>query len=745
LVLGTGIFGAVQNASASPSGAASSQAPSSPQATNQFPAYFIEWGVYQTTHNYVPADIPADKLTHIHYAFIKPVPVENSNNLWTCGYYDPWAAVQKPDWPRLVPGTNQNANEHVGAINQLKVLRRNHPGLKLMMSLEGYVDPSIGSKFPMIASSAVTRTHFVNTCVDFMKNNGFDGIDVDWEYPGASDKANFTALLQEFRTRMNSTQGVGSGAPLSIAAGPTAAQAAGYDMPALNNILTYVNIMAYDFYGGFSDHTGHNAPLCAAAGDPKGASWNGNAAVQMYINGGVAPGKLNYGLAFYGRAMQHLQNTGPNASYPGRFAPITPGDYVRGTWDPSGGPQSVWTGAMDYWDIMDRFTGPFVSSTTPLQGLNGYTRYWDNQQIAAFDHRPDAVGPNGSGLWISYDDPQSLTTKVNYARTLGLGGVFVWELSQESHPGMAEHPLSTAIYSALTAVSAPSFQCSAAEATATSTSTATRTSTPTRTATSTSTSTVAPTQTPGGPTATTVPATATSTVAPSQTPGGPAATATATAIATQTPGGTGECDVQFTDVGPASPFYTFVRCLACKNILGGYPDGTFRTNNNVTRGQLSKIIANAAGYTEATSGQMFQDVDAQSPFYEFVQRLASRGHISGYVCGGAGEPCVGSNLPYFRPNANATRGQISKIVSNAAEFDNPVSGQTFEDVPPSSPFYQWIQRLTSRAIMSGYECGGAGEPCIGSSLPYFRPNSNATRGQTAKIVSNTFFPNCQVP
>jgi hypothetical protein len=201
--------------------------------------------------------------------------------------------------------------------------------------------------------------------------------------------------------------------------------------------------------------------------------------------------------------------------------------------------------------------------------------------------------------------------------------------------------------------------------------------------------------------------------------------------------------VQFTDVGPASPFYNFVRCLACKNILGGYPDGTFRTNNNVTRGQLSKIIANAAGYTEATSGQMFQDVDSQSPFYEFVQRLASRGHISGYVCGGAGEPCVGSNLPYFRPNANATRGQIAKIVSNAASFTESPGAQKYADVAPGSPFYDWVNRLSNRGAISGYACGSAGEPCGPGSLPYFRPNANATRGQVAKIVSNTFFPNCQ--
>ena len=105
------------------------------------------------------------------------------------------------------------------------------------------------------------------------------------------------------------------------------------------------------------------------------------------------------------------------------------------------------------------------------------------------------------------------------------------------------------------------------------------------------------------------------------------------------------------------------------------------------------------------------------------------------------------NLPYFRPNANATRGQISKIVSNAAGFTEPHTGQTFQDVPPGSTFYDFIERLASRGVMSGYVCGSIpSEPCIGpENRPYFRPNNNATRGQTSKIVANTFFPNCQTP
>jgi hypothetical protein len=70
----------------------------------------------------------------------------------------------------------------------------------------------------------------------------------------------------------------------------------------------------------------------------------------------------------------------------------------------------------------------------------------------------------------------------------------------------------------------------------------------------------------------------------------------------------------------------------------------------------------------------------------------------------------------------------------------------FEDVAPTHPFYEWIQRLASRSIMSGYVCGGVGEPCVPpDNRPYFRPYNNVTRGQSSKIVSNTFFPDCTAP
>jgi hypothetical protein len=141
----------------------------------------------------------------------------------------------------------------------------------------------------------------------------------------------------------------------------------------------------------------------------------------------------------------------------------------------------------------------------------------------------------------------------------------------------------------------------------------------------------------------------------------------------------------------------------------------------------------------------FNDVPPGSTFYDYIRCLACRGIVGGYPCGSPGEPCPGA---YYRPNNNVTRGQVSKIVSESAAFSDPVPStqQTFEDVPPSGTFWLWVERLSVRGIIQGYPCGSPFEPCVGpANRPYFRPNNNATRGQMAKIAAEAFFPNCQTP
>jgi hypothetical protein len=211
-----------------------------------------------------------------------------------------------------------------------------------------------------------------------------------------------------------------------------------------------------------------------------------------------------------------------------------------------------------------------------------------------------------------------------------------------------------------------------------------------------------------------------------------------------TPTGT-PAPLQFTDVPPGSTFYDYIMCLALRNIISGYADGTFRPGNDISRGQIAKIVSNAAGYDEDPGPQIYEDVDSDNPFFAWINRLSMRRHMGGYQCGLVPEePCSPpDNRPYFRPFANATRGQMSKIVANAADLGGTPAGLFYADVAEDHPFYLWIMRLTELGVMSGYLCGGDGEPCDDANRPYFRPFANVTRGQASKIVANTFFPNCQ--
>jgi hypothetical protein len=229
-------------------------------------------------------------------------------------------------------------------------------------------------------------------------------------------------------------------------------------------------------------------------------------------------------------------------------------------------------------------------------------------------------------------------------------------------------------------------------------------------------------------------------LADSYTPATPTPAPTNTPVPPRCPG------ERFTDVCPPDYFYQPVLSLNDAGIISGYNTAPpcltpahipcYLPYNNVTRGQTSKIVSLAAGFTEAVSGQLFQDIPPASTFYPYIQRLASRGIINGYPCGGAGEPCVPpANLPYFRPTNSVTRGQLSKMTSEAFAYADQVSGQTFEDVSPGSTFYLYIERMAERAIINGYPCGSGGEPCVPpGNRPYFRPNNPVTRGQTAKIL-----------
>jgi uncharacterized protein YkwD len=172
------------------------------------------------------------------------------------------------------------------------------------------------------------------------------------------------------------------------------------------------------------------------------------------------------------------------------------------------------------------------------------------------------------------------------------------------------------------------------------------------------------------------------------------------------------CTVLFADVHTTDYFYDGVRYLFCMGAMGGYQDNTFRPANLSSRGQLSKVLVLVQGWPLLNpQSPTFRDVPRGSTFYQYVETAYAHGVISGYADG------------TFHPGDSVLRGQLVKMIVLAAGWPllNPPSA-TFNDVPPGSPFYQYVETANAREIIAGYADGT------------FRPSTVTTRGQIAKVV-----------
>ncbi len=180
----------------------------------------------------------------------------------------------------------------------------------------------------------------------------------------------------------------------------------------------------------------------------------------------------------------------------------------------------------------------------------------------------------------------------------------------------------------------------------------------------------------------------------------------------------------FIDVFPSDYYYTPVEYLACRGAVSGYDNGngtfSFRPAANTTRGQFAKMVVLAMGWPLTDPATpTFRDVPPDSPFYRYVETAATYGIISGYACGPG---CL-----EYRPGNYITRGQIAKMITLAKGWpllDPPVGH--FSDVPAGSPFYQYIETVAARGVVSGYDCG---QGCF-----EYRPGNSATRGQLSKML-----------
>ena len=309
--------------------------------------------------NWSYASVDATKITHINYAF----------------------AVPTEQFEYVFDGAT-TARRATDVIE----LKRKNSGLKVLLSYGGWG----GCQWFHNGARPDNVKKFADNCVLFAMAHGFDGVDIDWEYPGqkgagnphgSDDKQNFTNYLYELRNACNKF-GVKY---LTIAAGGDATFLRHVEGERIHELLDWINIMGYDLYHGGDYSTGHQCNLRTVAGDKRGLS--GDFAVNRFLDCGTPSEKIVLGIPFYGR---------------------------------------MWTGT----------TGLFQPAETVGEIIHyrGIREKYLNDPKTKVERLAECRAPylqNGA-VFISYEDAESIAEKWQYVNQRQLGGIMFWELPYDS-------------------------------------------------------------------------------------------------------------------------------------------------------------------------------------------------------------------------------------------------------------------------------------------------------------------------
>ncbi len=380
------------------------------QPCKEVVGYYAGWKWYKRNKLVNPETIDYSKYSVLNYAFFKPL---NDGRIVEG---DAWADKN------ILLGRLKNVNGTEAYDKKSSLVYNAHKnGVKVVVSIGGW---TWSSAFPAIAANEASRTKFANSCVEHIQKYGFDGIDIDWEYPGhkahngtPDDKRNFTLLLTAIRNALtNHGKKFGREYLLTAAFGPAPAHMEQIEWDEVVPLLDMIHLMTYNYYGAWDPIMNHNTPLYKPA--VGSAAYCIESSVKMLLNTyNVPSSKITLGLAFYGRSS--VSEGAAELHKKGKGVPdaLT---FVEEKGTPS------------YYSIMLK--------------ADLFDQEWDDVSKV-----PYLKGKNDLSSFVSFDNTESIELKAAYAVENNLKGVVIWDISGdyiETYPGsgvIAGTPLCDAV------------------------------------------------------------------------------------------------------------------------------------------------------------------------------------------------------------------------------------------------------------------------------------------------------------
>ncbi len=275
-----------------------------------------------------------------------------------------------------------------GVLDSIRACKLINPDLKLIVSIGGW--GAGGFSDACLTDEGIEL--LASSTVELALKEGFDGVDVDWEYPcsdqagidyGPHDKEGYTKFMRALRKYLDAA---GPGHLLTTAVGAEQYYIDGTEMDKVAEVVDWVNLMTYDMRGGFTNVTGHHANPYPQSGEPDGPS--SLRTIELFHNAGVPYEKLVIGSSFGSRGWRGC-NTWKNNGL-GVVAKTVGGGFGGG-----------------YSKLKENYINK-----------NGFTRFWDENAKAAYLYDGDT--------FVTYEDPDSLRVKCQMVYDLGLKGLMYW-------------------------------------------------------------------------------------------------------------------------------------------------------------------------------------------------------------------------------------------------------------------------------------------------------------------------------